>query len=265
MFSTKTNPLIAPILIIIAVFMLPRFEVSYDPNTILSAATFIFSILTGFFLSDATANYRALREIILTENATLSNLYQITKRENPKRAPQLATAIDEYMIAQLDYELLDHYDNTKDEFDKIVDITPGMNASDRLLAFLIPGRQKIFLLAKRTVSKDCWVMIFSLVMVIIYLLLAKRTGAPSLSLLIGILIASIYQALRLLYELDSNEYLAKQLGYQTPQDVFRSIGRLPYYPETAIMSGLEPVKPYRLGVYTNYPENFEKRIEIIER
>jgi hypothetical protein len=262
--SFKTNPLIAPILIIIAVFMLPRFDVSYDPNTILSAATFIFSILTGFFLADATANYRALREIILTENATLINLYQITKRENPKTAPRLAAAIDEYIIAQLDYELLDHYENTKDEFDKIIDITPGMNASDRLLASLIPGRQKIFLLAKRTVSKDCWLMILSLVLVITYLLLAKRTGAPSLSLLIGVLIASIHQALRLLHELDSNKYLARQLGYQTPQDVFRSIGRLPYYPEIAIMGGLEPEKPYRKGVYTNYPDSFEKRIETIE-
>ena len=84
-----------------------------------------------------------------------------------------------------------------------------------------------------------------------------------MSVIVGVILFAIYQVLILLADLDSNKYLARKLGFKTPQYVFRAIGRLPYYPES-VLGWLKPTRPYRVGVYKNYPKSFEKTIRIVE-
>ena len=264
--SKYLRAIFVPALIVVAPIIIPLFRVSFNSGDILGPTTFIFSILAGFFIADATANYRRLRQLILTENATLSYLYYITLRENPQKANKLADAIDEYMIAQLDYNLLDHTEHTRDEFNKVVSISKMIPRLDKSLYYLILGNHEIFLSAKKTIGRNRWFLIVSLAIVIAFLLLLKRTGDPLLSLLIGIVLASIYQILKLLYDLDNNRYLADKLGYKTPQRVFESIDKLPYYPETAIKNNwAKAEKPYRVGVYKNYPKSFDKDIKIVKK
>jgi len=70
----------------------------------------------------------------------------------------------------------------------------------------------------------------------------------------------------LVYEIDSNIFLSKQLEYNDPQQVFEGIGRMNYYPKSAIDKGDAKPKTdtYRIGIYKDYPNSLEKEIKIIE-
>jgi hypothetical protein len=70
----------------------------------------------------------------------------------------------------------------------------------------------------------------------------------------------------LLYDIDSNFFAEEQLAYHVFQPVFKEVGGLPYYTEISLKNRRVKLSKgkYRIGVYTNYPKTFEKRIEIRE-
>lgn len=257
---------IVPLVFLLLPLLLPQFTTNFDTSDIIGPTTFIFSVLTGFFLADATANYRRLKLLITDENAALVILYKIANRENPKQAEAISAAIDEYMIAQLDYPFLDHVEYTYSEFDKVVNEATKLDRLDRALAQLIRTHQEMYMIVKRTVGSKHSTIIVTLGIVLMSLLLLNRGGSLIVSALIGVILFSIYEAIFLLFDLDSNRFLSRQLAYKTPQYVFSGINKLPYYPETAITGGIveEPQEVYRVGVYTDSENSYAKEVRTIE-
>jgi hypothetical protein len=261
----KLEKLLIQIVVFSLPFLIPVFEANFNPSEILTPTTFIFSVLAGFFISDATSNYRSLKELITSENATLCSMYYKSKQKSISYSKKVGDAIDRYMIAQLDYDLLAHVDGTRNEFREVIDVSAESSELDSERANLIKSSQEVLVSTQKSVTKLHWTIIIMLAFTIGTLLLLKRNGDILLSVIIGLVLVSIYQVLRLLSDLDSNRYLASKLSFKTPQYVFMAIERLPYYPERAISNKwVHPKKPYRVGIYKNYPDSFDKDIKIIK-
>lgn len=255
-------------------FVLPSFSFGFDVGTTLTVVSILFTILVGFFIAGATTNYFRLQQLISQSNATLVSLQGLARMVAPGKAEELAEAIDHYMIASLDYDLLASAAGTEDDFTAVVDqvdrLRPEPGISESLFSTMHGVKIKLFelhqemLLAVQTVvGPRHWLVLITLAALIGSLALVLRKGDILSGLIAGILMASCYQVLKLLYDIDTNLFLAKRLAFQNPQQVFRGIGRLHYYPQYAIDRGNVAIFPpaYRVGIHP--PGSKTHRIRIV--
>lgn len=182
------------------------------------------------------------------------------------------------MIAALDYGLLDYSEYTSGEVDALLntidEVTPTKKHTESLIQNLhnikvniISIRQEMAVLIKRIVTARHWFILVSLAAIISVILLSLRSGNIITSSLIGLIMITLYQTLRLLHQIDSNLFLASQLAYEVPQKVFLAIGQLRYYPEYALSRKIKKAlknERYRVGLYKNFPETMEKKIKIVK-
>ena len=255
--------ILVPLSLVSISLFLPTFYVGDSASDLLGATTFIYSVLAGFFIAEATSKYIQLRSFIADENTTLSSMFFIASRKSKSYGEEISDAIDRYMIAHLDYPFLGHIEGTTGEFSDLMDISKRIGGLDSHRASLIKINQEALLMSQKSVTKLHWTIIITLALAMALLLLLKRDGTILVSIIVGVILFAIYQVLVLLADLDSNRYLARKLGFKTPQYVFRAIGKLSYYPES-VLSWLKPARPYRVGIYKNYPKSFNKTIKVIK-
>ncbi len=255
-------------------FFLPRFTLGFDVGTTLTVVSILFSILVGFFIAGATTNYFRLQLLISQSNARFVSLYGLARLTSPSQAPKLAEAIDRYMIATLDYDLLNYAEATEDEFRDVIDQTDRLRPEPRgheslfgnlhgIKTGLFEIHQEIMVATQTVVGGRHWLILVTLAMMISVLSLVLREGELLSTLVASILIVSCYQVLRLLYDIDTNLFLAERLAFKNPQQVFRGIGRLPYYPQYAIERGNVTALPaaYRVGVHQ--PGSKTHRVRVV--
>lgn len=258
-------------------FLLPQFEFHDDSGVLLTAVSLLFAILVGFFIATTTSNYLRLQTLIADANACLISIYNLILGIDPKKKLLIEDAIDNYMIASLDFELLDHTDKTKKEFNEVMDIANTIEpTNEKGLALyselhsrmddMLTNDQEISLTSKRIVSPRHWFIIILLATLLAISLLSFRNDSFLISLFVGIMFVTIFHIMLLIHEIDINLFLSQQLSYKDPQQVFHGIGRQDYYPESAIKKGYAKpgLGPYRIGVYKNYPHSFEKEIKLVE-
>lgn len=274
-FLSNSNNIISTILLILP-FIFPPFSFSFSISTILNIVSLLFSILIGFFIAAATTDYLRLQSLISELDANLIHIFRLGKLIQPSAAEKLANAIDEYIVAILDFSLLDWVPHTKKEFEKIIETIDEISPSNETGLFphlkiaeadLSKKNQEIFLATKKIVSGKHWLILILLAILIGIMLLSLRNGQWLFSLISAIILFVIYQVLILLNDIDSNAFLAKKLSYQNPQEIFRAIGKLQYYPEIAIKNrwAKEPNKNYRIGIYKDYPRSLDKEIKIVQK
>jgi len=195
----------------------------------------------------------------------------------PSASKKISKSIDNYMIAALDYDLLDYAANTFSEFKALTNEIDKICISDKTNHVLIQNlqiakgdlisyRMAGILATQKIVSQKHWTILIALSALIAIMLLSLRNDGILGSFLIGMTIFAIYETLLLLHEIDSNSFLADKIGYDIePQSVFRAIGATSYYPESAlkIIDKKKLGNKYRVGIYTNYPASYEKKIKLI--
>jgi hypothetical protein len=275
---TKIRSIIFQLALFFLALLLPAFKFDFDISTILTVVTLLFTILVGFFIAAATSNYLRLQTIISDEDASLISLFGLVKILQPAMVKKIRNSIDKYMIAALDYGLLDYSEYTSGEVDALLntidEVTPTKKHTESLIQNLhnikvniISIRQEMAVLIKRIVTARHWFILVSLAAIISVILLSLRSGNIITSSLIGLIMITLYQTLRLLHQIDSNLFLASQLAYEVPQKVFLAIGQLRYYPEYALSRKIKKAlknERYRVGLYKNFPETMEKKIKIVK-
>src|SRR3989344_819020 len=257
-------------------FFIPHFTGSSNVGDFLTAVSLLFAILAGFFIAAATSNYLRHQTLIASENAAIISIAGLAKKIDPANSDKVVETIDVYMIAILDYDLLDYPQKTKREFDMFIDaidsITPSNNPQASIYqnlhdqkANLLAINQESYLTAKKIVGPLHWFVISLLACLVAALLLILRDGTLVSSLVTGVLILGVFEILELIRIIDSNQFLATKIAFESPQEVFRSIGRLNYYPSFAVKNKTRDLPPrYRLGVYKDYPHSLNKEIKIIQ-
>lgn len=277
MFNKFTQYVVHVVLLSLP-FLLPKIEIHDDSGMLLTAVSLLFAILVGFFIATTTSNYLRLQTLIADANAGLISIYNLMRGIDADKLPQLSQAIDDYMIASLDYELLDYTNKTKKEFNEVMRIAntaeprgeKGLALYSELhsrMDDLLTNDQEIALTSKKIVTPRHWFIIFLLAVLLGISLLSYRTGSILISLFVGIMFVTVYHIMALINEIDTNLFLSKQLSFEDPQQVFIGIDRTYYYPEYAIKKGYVKVsaETYRVGVYKNYPKSFEKEVKLIEK
>lgn len=260
-------------------FAVPLYNFTYSQN-LLNVVSLLFVIILGFFIAAATSNYLNFQSCLAEENSALIILFNITKLVAPSSAKKVVDLIDDYVIKTLDYKIGDYADHTQKEYDEIVKEVDGLKINKKSLESsalfsymhevkgnLLKVRQDVFQAGRKVMYGTHWTILILLTFVIEFLLLSMRDGNVFTSIVMGVVTAALYLSLILLYEVDSNIFLEEQLAYADPQKVFEAIGKLPYYPETAIKYDIvkELGKKYRVGIYENYPESLKKTIKIVDK
>ncbi len=266
------------IVILVAPFLLPVFEPGFDVGTILTIISLFFAILAGFFIATATSNYLRLQTLISDEDSNLISIYHYAKLIDPGMASAVSDAIDKYVIAGLDYDLLLFASPTRKLLGGIVSAVELVKPSDeRGLALLqnlhtekselFTTNQEMALTAKEIVSRRHWMILLILAVLIAGMLLSLRNGSLMSATVVSLSMLVVYETLLLIRAVDSNSFLEYQLAYENVQHVFVSIDKLPYYPANAfkeyknLAQTLE--KPYRVGYPKSTTNSSDKEIRVV--
>ncbi len=268
--------IVMPIALFASAFVLPLYTANFDISNLLTVVSLLFAILLGFFIATATANYLNFQNNLGTEGASLIMLFNFGRLVQPKAEKKLAEAIDQYVIATLDFSLSEYVPKTEQEFTALLEVVDALKprndaamvALDHLheeKSNLMRSRSAIALTAPRVTGSVHWVVIALLAAALAFLLFELRTGGLVLNIVSGILAAVLYLTLLVLYEVDGNKFLEEQLAYSDVQGIFRSIGKPIYYPEVAIANNIvrTPAATYRVGIYTDYPRSTAKVIKTV--
>ncbi len=234
------------ILLVIVVFAIPPFNVP-ENGTLVTAATAIFAVVSGFFIADAMANYLTLQGLIAEENSLHISLINDLEDKNllPKETENIRKAIDAYLIAQLDVPELDHVAFTKDEFNALICclheyIQKLKNNHETLSndiqskrAEMVRINQEISLTAHVNLGATHWLLLLTLACVVAITVLALRDGGILMNIItIGMLLGT-QGVLIVLRDVDNNRFLQKKLAFKNPQQVFSTLKRPPYYPPSS--------------------------------
>lgn len=252
--------IIVPLVIAFITFYAPNIILPFDISALITIVALIFTILTGFFISAATANYLRLQSLISSEDGTLISIFNLCKKMQPTSREIMADTIDVYAITALNYEMSDYVGKTEKEFgdlmNKIDEVHPSDDEGVELIQPLHTAknslyiiRQEINLASRKILHILHWFILIVLAGLIATLLLTYRTGDFFTSFVLAILIISVYLVLILVYQLDSNAFLEEHLAFQNTQNVFKAIGKLPYYPKEIIVNKRvkKPEGNYRVG------------------
>lgn len=258
------------------VFFLPPITFSFDISLVLTVISLLFAILIGFFFASAMSNFLRFQTLITDEDATIMTIYNYVALIDSVGAKKVANAIDAYVISSFDYESLSYAANVHKELRSVISAVDDIKTNDpagiamlqnlqSAKMHLYPLNQEIALTAKCIVSPQHWAVIHLLAGLVGVLLLSLRDGTTVTALFISILSVTIYLILRLLQEVDSNQLLERQLSFESSQTIFETMGKLRYYPQTALSVIRLPkdVKKYRVGIYKDLSKSFEKDIRIV--
>ena len=267
-----------PLLLLVSAFAVPIYKVGIDISNFLTAVSVLFAILLGFFIATATTNYLNFQANLADEGTALIMLFNLGLLVRPSAKEKIAEAIDQYVIATLDFSLTDYVKNTQKEYNKLVEVIDGLEPEDeakrrmsaldyihQVKANMLNAREAITFAAQRVTTGTHWAVIVLLGGILTLFFFDLRDGHFFSNAIVGVLITTLYLILLLLYEVDNNVFLEGQLAYQDVQGVFRAIGKIDYYPAFAIEKHLikKPEQAYRIGVYKDYPHSTEKTIKTI--
>ncbi len=273
----QINIYIVQVVVFLIPFLLPIFKFNIDTSTIITVISLLFAILAGFFIATATSNHLRLQNLISIESSTTITMFNLAKYIQPGNVGSLANAIDKYLIAVLDYELLDYAGKTNKELGEVLSSVDAIKSENpeglaalqvlQGLKFnLISTVREMELTAKKIVTPLHWSVLISLSAMLSVLLLGIRDGTTLYSLVTSILLTALVQILFIIQSVDSNDLLAENLGYETIQSEFEAMDKLPYYPEVAVNAIAKfknSGKAYRVGFYLDAPKSFSKEIRVL--
>ena len=249
-----------------------------DVSNLLTSTTVLFAILIGFFIAATFTNYFQLQSLLSGETGRLIAIYSLAKSINKTAAEEIGNDIDKYLINTFDYELIDYAQKTWKEFNNIIEAINKIEVRGEKDAILFDNinqavldlfkiRQEIILAARKIISPTHWFILTSLASITIFLLYSIRENTLVSSVLTILLSTITFLILFILNDIDNDCFAEKEIGFDVFEQVFPNIGKLKYYPAISIEKRrVAPPKDksYRLGVYENWPNSFEKEIKIIE-
>ncbi len=257
------------------IFIVPNSFINKDlGNTILTIVAFLFGIIAGFYIVVTTTDYNSLKSILAAETAGWISLHQNVLIYDKQSANKLSLLIDEYIRDAFDFELIDYARSTEVQFEAIKIFVRELPWKENMssvhqnirnnMDVIITARQQLTVLGTRTLSTFQWNILWALAILLILSLYGLRTGELFFDIVTVVISSATVLIILLIRDLDLYIWNEKTFGFDISQNVFKSIGKLPYYPAESLEEGriytLE--KEYRLGKFVNFPNSNERKIEI---
>lgn len=263
------------IIFIILLFVVPFPFITSDlGNTVLTISTFLFGLIGGFYIIVTTTDYNSIKGILADETASWIVLYQNINEYDAPAAKKLASALDEYLRRSFDFEIIDYARATEKEFDALSTIVNDLSYQESRSALyqeirstwasILSARQRLMVLGSKSLTIFQWIMLYALALLVIISLYGLRTGEFFFDLVTVLISSSIVLILLLIRDLDLYIWNEKTFGYDIFENIFKTIGYLPYYPKESIEKGrVHPTEPkYRLGILVDFPKSSKRKIEI---
>jgi hypothetical protein len=242
------------------------------------ATTFVFGIITAFFISINMSRLQDLSTMLNSENANLIMVYKLSKLFTENEQKKVERLLDEYLVSQIDYYLQD-YQLTRPYFDKLssylLSLKPHTKRQEEvynkyvdILANSETNRMKIISLTKQGTAKYEWMLIILLATITLFSLFYLNNGSL-MSIIFTILLATaIVSIILILRDLSSLRWREQKWIWNNLDETFKTIGLTPYYPVAVIKEKRAKIKhgqKVRLASYpTPYPDMTGKQIKEVQ-
>lgn len=259
-------------------FVLPTAFISSElGGTTLTITTFLFGIIAGFFIYVTSTDYTNVRQILAAETSGWISLHRSVAMYDPAAARMLADRIDVYLRRTFDFEIIDYARSTIPEFESAAEIVrnlpyrPERSSIHQVimgeLDAITLARQQLIVLGTKALSAFSWAVLLALGILVVGSLYGLRTGEVFFDVVTVFVASAVVLLLLLIRDLDLYIWNERTFGFEVEANLFRSIGKLPYYPEESITKGrIHATEPeFRVGVFIDYPRSSERRIEIRKR
>ena len=273
--NTRNIFLVSVIMFTSLLFVVPEAFISTDlGNTILTVISFLFGIIAGFYIVVTTTDYNSMKSILATESAGWMSLYDNVLIYDKPSAEKLSLLIDEYERYAFDFELIDFAKSTHTKFKTIETFMVELPYKENMssvhqnirgnMDVITIARQQLIVLGTKTLSSLQWTILYALAALFIFSLYGLRTGELFFDIVTVTISSSVVLILFLIHDLDLYIWNEQTFGWDVFQNIFLSMGKLPYYPAESIEKGrVHPLeKEYRIGTYINFPASLERTIEI---
>lgn len=273
--NTRNIFLVSVVIFTGLLFIVPRsFIPSELGNTILTVVAFLFGIIAGFYIVVTTTDYNSLKTILASECAGWISLYDNVLVYDKQSAERLSSLIDEYERSAFDFELIDFAKSTHTQFRAIETFMVELPYKENMSSVhqnirsnmdtIVTARQQLTVLGTKTLSPFQWTILSALAGLFVFSLYGLRSGELFFDVVTIVISSSVVLILLLIRDLDLYIWNEQTFGWDVFQDIFKSIGQLPYYPAEAIESGRVSTleKEYRVGRYIDFPKSRERKIEI---
>ena len=264
--SAIKGSFIALIIFIIAVILIPGKGSSREVEIILTISTFLFAILSGFFISRLNTRYDQIREALATEDAYWLALYKTGMFFGKNFLNKLRELVDKYIMVSFDFFGHGHYykhnavyfHQVYEELNK-VKIPPNSKAMHmfddavNLLKDIEVVRNQNSVLSRERVTKGQWTVLLFLAGIIIFSIFFIKTTQIYSQIITVLLSTVLILVLLILRDLQELKLSGELIVTESGQEIFENIGKLRYYPEVDIKAGTVRVpghiKKYRLGLH----------------
>jgi hypothetical protein len=225
----------------------------------------------------ATTDYNNMKNVLAAETSNLIYLYNLIRSYDQTLTAKFSELIDDYLIHAFDFEIIDYTEGTENEFNNIIDAVNDLSYNENKSSIhqnieqafenLIGARQQLIILGTKSLSLFQWVVLAVLGMLVVFSLYGLRDGSLFFDLITVLISSSIVLIFFLIRDIDLYIWNEQTFGFDIFENVFKAIGKKPYYPKESVTSGrIKPVDAeYRTGEYIDYPQSRKRKIEFIKK
>lgn len=260
--ATKGAVMVLPIFVVLAL-VIPKHESLPSVELILTISTFLFAIISGFYISRLATRYDQIRNLIASEDASFLCLYKTAQMFGSTFAKRMANLMDAYYIVSYDHSLSDpaykqsakYYLALWDEVRTVKKKEPA-GAYEAMMSQLVDiekDRNASAAIASERLSPAQWGMLILLSVII--LVSVFDLIQPHWYIQFSVVLFSAILVLILLLTRDLQKLMigGKALLEESGQEVLEFIGKKRYYHQKFVQSGISRVpsfvKEYRLGLH----------------
>jgi len=261
----------------ILIYFLPGSGVNSLMIAITSVASFLFGIFLAFAIDHRQNRFNGIRSALRKDDALLLSIYKNSAVFGEKIQSEVKQLIDEYLIASIDYKLLDYYKshaNFNKLYDYFNDVKPANEVQIAVYSEIIneikessEKKKEINYLLNDRIESYEWSSLFSLGLIIMIALFVMNNDFLLYKFIVVLLGASIVLLLMILKQFDSLNWKEQSWIWQPLTELFLELDLVPYIPQPVLASHrslLQKGITYRVAIYPNpYPDFKNKKIEII--
>jgi hypothetical protein len=273
---------VAFVLFVIIAFTTPGAGPNEWISNLLSFATFIFAIILGFSIANRKQRMEQIRTRLRANDATILTLYSTAKAIGPATAKKTRDMLDEWLISQIDYNLVDFTYTTPqliDIFEYVLSIKTPNGEDDEFkkkmvddTRLLMQNQKAIIYWTKDKMQSFEWLSILVLGATIIFCMFFLRNNTLVSNIFTPIIASTIVLLGLVLKEIDALEWQEHNWVWWPLCDLFIEMGLPPYFPEDIFSSGrvnkriLKSIPKYRIAHYKfPYPRFEGKEVELVKK
>lgn len=257
--TTVRGTALSLVIFSIVAYFVPGHGSSDEIELVLTITTFLFAIITGFFLTHTYSRYNQIRVFAGTEDSLMLSLHRSAALLGPRIAKKYTNLIEDYYLESYDWMLGEAYKETAPIFLSLYEpLVKETRLNDAVVQHVLGllgqieiQRTELASYASERIKAGHWCVQLLLAGIIIFCIFYLRTPDVFLQLVSVVLCSTIVLIILIILDLDSLRISGSLLLEESGQEVLEYIGKKRYYNHLYVAaSGLPAtVKEYRLGLH----------------